>query len=55
MYCEDLKHYPQNGWSLFGLTQSLNMQGKIKEAEEIQKQFETTWKHADVKLIASQF
>jgi tetratricopeptide (TPR) repeat protein len=54
VYREDLKHYPKNGWSLFGLAQSLNMQGKTKEAGEIQKQFETTWKHADVKLIASQ-
>ncbi|MBW4601257.1 MAG: tetratricopeptide repeat protein [Calothrix sp. FI2-JRJ7] len=54
VYREDLKHYPENGWSLFGLAQSLNIQGKTKEAEEIQQQFETTWKQADVKLIASQ-
>ncbi|RUS97404.1 hypothetical protein DSM106972_085070 [Dulcicalothrix desertica PCC 7102] len=55
VYRKDLKHYPENSWSLFGLAQSLNMQGKTKEAEEIQQQFETTWKHADVKLVASQF
>ncbi|BAZ12469.1 TPR repeat-containing protein [Calothrix sp. NIES-4071] len=54
VYQEDLKHNPKNGWSLFGLAQSLDMQGKTKQAEEIQKQFETTWKHADVKLATSQ-
>lgn len=55
VYREDLKLYRENGWSLFGLAQSLNMQGKTKQAEEIEQQFETTWKHADVKLATSQF
>ncbi|MBE9192191.1 hypothetical protein IQ230_17895 [Gloeocapsopsis crepidinum LEGE 06123] len=55
VYREDLKQYPHNGWSLFGLVQSLQAQGKTKEAQMIQQQFAAAWKYADVKLTASQF
>lgn len=55
MYREDLKIYPNNGWSLYGLAQSLQVQGKTKEAQEVQQRFEKAWKYADVKLTASRF
>lgn len=54
-YREDLAHYPKNGWALFGLAQSLRVQGKNAEARATQKQFKMAWKRADVKLKASRF
>ncbi|WP_414584345.1 tetratricopeptide repeat protein [Scytonema sp. PCC 10023] len=55
VYKEDLERYPENGWSLFGLVQSLRQQGKTREALTVQERFEQAWKYADVKLIASRF
>lgn len=55
VYRDELKIYPNNGWSLLGLTQSLQAQNKMKEAKVTQKQFQHAWKYADVKLTASRF
>jgi tetratricopeptide (TPR) repeat protein len=55
VYREDLKHYPKNGWSLYGLAQALNAQGKRDEAAWAEQGFTQAWKHADVKLAASRF
>lgn len=55
VYRADLREYPNNGWSLFGLAQSLEAQGKTAEAAEVRTAFEEAWKHADVTLTASQF
>jgi tetratricopeptide (TPR) repeat protein len=46
----DLKHFPDCGWPLFGLEQSLHQQGKTAEAKKAQRQFKKAWKHADVTL-----
>jgi tetratricopeptide (TPR) repeat protein len=54
-YREDLARWPDNGWSLFGLAQALEKQGKEKEAAEVRAKFDRIWKHADVKLTASCF
>ncbi len=54
-YREDLAIYPDNGWSLFGLRQSLEAQGKDSEAQKVQQQFESAWQYADVQLSASIF
>jgi tetratricopeptide (TPR) repeat protein len=54
-YRADLKWYPENGWSLFGLRQSLQAQRKESEAQEIAGRFEKAWAHADVTLAASRF
>lgn len=54
VYREDLQMYPENGWSLWGLVQSLQAQGKTKEAKAVQKRFEQAWRYADVSLTASQ-
>ncbi len=55
MYREDLTMYPENGWSLLGLHQSLKGQRKNKEAEEVKKQFEKSWSRSDTKITASSF
>ncbi len=55
IYQEDLKKYPENGWSLFGLQQCLIKQGKRQEASAVHKRFEQAWAGADVSITASRF
>ena len=55
VYREDLKRNPGNGWSLFGLAQSLRAQGKTTEAARVEASFRTVWAQADVTLTASRF
>jgi tetratricopeptide (TPR) repeat protein len=55
VYREDLKRFPENGWSLFGLAAALKAQGKTAEAEEVDRRFAKAWSAADVKLTASRF
>ncbi|MGY6276152.1 hypothetical protein [Methylomonas sp. MgM2] len=55
VYLQDLRYHPQNGWSLFGLMQSLDAMGKTQEAESVRRQFDDVWAEADVTLIASRF
>jgi tetratricopeptide (TPR) repeat protein len=55
VYREDLKRNPENGWSLYGLTQSLQAQKKKDEAAVAQQRFRKAWARADVKLTASRF
>jgi tetratricopeptide (TPR) repeat protein len=55
VYRTDLEHYPSNGWSLFGLAESLRRQGDPAKADWARKGFETAWARADVKLEASRF
>ena len=53
VYRRDLDWNKNNGWSLFGLQQSLQLQGKIEEAETIHKEFLLAWQRADVELYDS--
>jgi hypothetical protein len=53
VYTEDLQHYPHNGWSMFGLMQSLEAQGKRAEAAEARKKLAAIWAGADIQLTAS--
>lgn len=55
VYQQDLTMYPENGWSLLGLQQSLKGMKKYKEAENIQKRFLKMWMNADTKLASSAF
>ena len=55
IYWQDLEQNRENGWSLFGLMQSLRAQGKIAQADLIEKRFNKAWKRADVTLAASRF
>ena len=50
IYREDLTYWPKNGFALNGLCESLKGQNKVKEAEDIKKQFDTAWKYADSEL-----
>ncbi len=53
VYWEDLRRNPDNGWSLFGLTQAIRAQGK--DASAVEQRFKKAWENADVKLSASRF
>ena len=55
VYREDLRRNPGNGWSLFGLAQSLRAQGKTAEVAQVDESFRKAWAQADVKLTASRF
>ncbi|MBI1228452.1 MAG: hypothetical protein GC192_24670 [Bacteroidetes bacterium] len=54
-YREDLDWNRNNGWSLFGLYQSLKAQGKDAEAKATWQKFKEAWAEADVELTASSF
>jgi tetratricopeptide (TPR) repeat protein len=53
VYRRDLEQYPHNGWSMYGLMQSLKAQKKHAEAAEVEKMFKHAWAQADVELSAS--
>lgn len=55
VYREDLKRNPGNGWSLFGLAQSLRAQGNAAEAARVDDDFRKAWARADVRLTSSRF
>ena len=48
VFRKDLEQYPHNGWSLFGLIQSLEAQGK--DPGDLREKFERMWGKADVEL-----
>ncbi len=53
VYWEDLRRNPVNGWSLSGLVQSLEVQGKTEQASQVRRRFEKAWAQADVQLNGS--
>ena len=53
VYRADLKQYRHNGWSMFGLMQSLEAQGKTAEAAKVKVHFDAAWQFADTELEAS--
>ena len=53
VYREDLVRVLENGWSLFGLVRSLEMQGKTSEASAVRARFDKAWARADVRLTSS--
>jgi hypothetical protein len=55
VYREDLQRNPENGWSLYGLAQSLRAQGAAAEAGSVDARFRKAWARADVRLTASRF
>jgi len=55
VYRDDLKRFPENGWSLYGLATALKAQGKTAEASAVEKRFASAWTDADVKLTSSRF
>jgi predicted Zn-dependent protease len=55
VYLEDLRIYPKNGWSLYGLSKSYAAQGKAGQARATRNGFQQAWARADVELQASRF
>ncbi|MBS0166882.1 MAG: tetratricopeptide repeat protein [Nitrospira sp.] len=55
VYREDLRRFPENGWSLFGLAQALRAQGKESDAVAEEARFRRAWVDTDVTLTASRF
>jgi tetratricopeptide (TPR) repeat protein len=53
LYREDLKRLPENGWSLYGLADSLKKQGKAAEAAEVEGRFKKIWAKADLEIRSS--
>lgn len=54
VYRDDLARVPENGWSLFGLAESLREQKKNEqEAAEMKNRFRKIWAKADLKITSS--
>jgi tetratricopeptide (TPR) repeat protein len=53
VYRDDLARVPDNGWSLFGLAQSLHQQARHEEAAAADARFHAIWAKADVQIKSS--
>lgn len=53
VYRDDLNHWRENGWSLYGLAKSLEGQGRGSEAAEMMKRYEAAFSKADMKPTTS--
>lgn len=53
VYREDLVKWPENAWSLSGLEQALNSQGRQAEAEKVSERAKKAWGRADVEVTGS--
>jgi tetratricopeptide (TPR) repeat protein len=53
VYRADLVRHPSNAWSLLGLRQALQKQGKTREADALAKEVQRAWARADVSPVAS--
>jgi tetratricopeptide (TPR) repeat protein len=53
VYREDLARWPENGWSLAGLTRSLRGRGAAAEADEVERRFRRAWSAADLRIGTS--
>ncbi len=55
VYRADLQVFPENGWALFGLAKSVEVEGKASEAADARERFASAWAHADIEISASRF
>jgi len=53
VYREDLKEWPENGWSLYGLSQCLRARGASADADQVERRFNKVWSRADVTIGSS--
>jgi tetratricopeptide (TPR) repeat protein len=53
VYQEDLKNWPHNGWSMYGLSRCLRARGAGEEAEAIEARFKKAWSRADTPIASS--
>ena len=49
-YRDELQRNPENGWSLYGLSQALKAQKKNAEAKEVADRYAKAWANADFDL-----
>ncbi|MBC8034295.1 MAG: tetratricopeptide repeat protein [Chitinophagaceae bacterium] len=52
-YLQDLKVFPEAGWALMGLYNSLLGQGKEDEAKNVKARFKKAWRWADITIYSS--
>jgi tetratricopeptide (TPR) repeat protein len=55
VYREDLRRFPDNGWSLTGLSLALAAEGRSAEAATVRQRLDELWKDADVRPVASRY
>ncbi len=53
VYREDLAKWPDNGWSLYGLSRALREQGKTEEARTVEEAYRRAWASADEPIETS--
>jgi tetratricopeptide (TPR) repeat protein len=53
VYRDDLARLPDNGWSLYGLSEALKRQNKTDDATPILTRFKTVWSNADTPITSS--
>ena len=55
VYRQDLKTYPDNGWSLYGLAQAQRRLGDAAAATDSERRYREAWQWADAPLTASRY
>jgi tetratricopeptide (TPR) repeat protein len=55
VFTEDLRTYPENGWSLLGLAQAQRASGDPAAAADSERRQRAAWQWADTPLTASRF
>jgi hypothetical protein len=53
VFREGLRRSPKNGRMLFGLLESLKAQHKAEAAAWVEREFQSAWKGADIRLRVS--
>jgi tetratricopeptide (TPR) repeat protein len=53
VYRDDLRDWPENGWSLYGLAKCLRAKGETAEADAVEQRFRKTWSRADIAIGSS--
>jgi tetratricopeptide (TPR) repeat protein len=53
VYREDLAKWPNNGWSLYGLSRALELQGKMEESKAALEKYQQSWLNADAPTVTS--
>ena len=52
-YREDLAEFPDNGWSLYGLSRVLDLQGRTAESKQVEAEYRRAWSRADEPITTS--
>jgi len=53
VYREDLKRFPENGWSLYGLAEAVKAAGQA--SGPTMERFKKAWEKADVEISTSRY